>query len=143
MKTPPTHTREVTPFNIPEKYKISNDLGINLASYIENLIRDSKGIEDTVVRFHNIRTLQDGEAVQRQSFNVRQYASPRTNNSTFTVRRIRENSPQVNITITEESTLNEVCEAFQGFLLALGFSFPEGASLGFEYDDEPSGEEFP
>lgn len=142
MKTPPTHTREVTPFNIPEKYNISEDLGTHLASYIENLIRDSKGIEDTVVRFYNIKTRIDGESVQRQSFQVRQYASPRTNNSTFTVLRLRVKSPQVSVTINEDSTLNEVCEAFQGFLLALGFSFPEGAHLGFEYD-EPSGEEFP
>jgi hypothetical protein len=61
--------------------------------------------------------------------------NPDTNNSSFTVRRIRKTSPQVNVTILEDLPLSEVCEAFEGFLLALGFSFPEGAHLGFEYDD--------
>jgi len=58
------------------------------------------------------------------------------NDSSFILRRIRKNSAQVNVMIHEDSTLNEVCEAFEGFLLALGYSFPEGAHLGFEYEKD-------
>jgi hypothetical protein len=59
------------------------------------------------------------------------------NDCSFNVRRVRENSPQINlaITVNEDVSLNEMCEAFEGFLLALGFSFPDGAHLGFEYKD--------
>jgi hypothetical protein len=57
------------------------------------------------------------------------------NDCSFKVRRILKTSPQVNVTVVEDSTLSQMCEAFEGFLLALGFSFPEGAHLGFEYDD--------
>jgi hypothetical protein len=63
------------------------------------------------------------------------------NDSSFILRRIRKNSAQVNVMIHEDSTLGEVCEAFEGFLLALGFSFPEGARLGFEYEDNNPTEE--
>jgi len=33
-------------------------------------------------------------------------------------------------------TLTEVIEAFEQFLLGAGYSFPKGASLGYEYEEE-------
>jgi hypothetical protein len=37
--------------------------------------------------------------------------------------------------ISEEKTLLEMVEAFEKFLYAVGYRLPDGASLGYEWDD--------
>lgn len=36
---------------------------------------------------------------------------------------------------TDAVNLEEICAAFQRFLLAIGFTLPEGAHIGYEYDE--------
>ena len=46
--------------------------------------------------------------------------------------------PVVNIEVSEEQTLPEIIEAFEKFLLAVGYVLPDGSRLGYEWDeDEP------
>jgi hypothetical protein len=55
---------------------------------------------------------------------------------TFNVSRWQNGDPLVSMTIGEQSELSEVIEAFELFLVAIGYMLPEGASLGYEYEDE-------
>jgi hypothetical protein len=55
---------------------------------------------------------------------------------TFNFARYAEDDPLVTITISQEPELSEAIEAFETFLIAVGYSLPDGAHLGFEYDDE-------
>jgi hypothetical protein len=54
----------------------------------------------------------------------------------FNFARCAEDDPLVTITISKDSELSETIEAFETFLLAVGYMLPQGAHLGFEYDDE-------
>jgi hypothetical protein len=54
---------------------------------------------------------------------------------TFTISRLLDNGPVVSFHISQESTLPEVVEAMSAFLNAVGYRFPDGASLGYEYED--------
>ena len=56
--------------------------------------------------------------------------------NTFNVTRFNEGNPLVSITISQECDLSEVIEAFESFLVAVGYSLPDGAHLGYEYEDE-------
>jgi hypothetical protein len=61
----------------------------------------------------------------------------KTTPHTFTITPLEGiSSPCVNITISEESTLPECIEAFENFLHAVGYRFPTGATLGYEWDGE-------
>jgi hypothetical protein len=55
---------------------------------------------------------------------------------TFNFSRYAEHDPLVTITISKESELSETIEAFETFLLAVGYMLPKGAHIGFEYEDE-------
>ena len=52
---------------------------------------------------------------------------------TFNIRAVGE--PLVSMEISEEKTLLEMVEAFEKFLYAVGYRLPDGASLGYEWDD--------
>ena len=56
----------------------------------------------------------------------------------FNFSRYAEDDPLVTMTISKESELWEAIEAFETFLIAVGYSLPDGAHLGYEYDDETS-----
>ena len=58
--------------------------------------------------------------------------------NTFNVSRWRDQNARVSMTIGCQSELREVIEAFELFLIAIGYSLPDGASLGYEYEDEQS-----
>jgi hypothetical protein len=60
--------------------------------------------------------------------------TPRPN--AFNFARYAEGDPLVTITISKDSELSETIEAFETFLLAVGYMLPKGAHLGFEYEDE-------
>lgn len=57
---------------------------------------------------------------------------------TFNFSRYAEHDPLVTITISKESELSETIEAFETFLLAVGYMLPKGAHIGFEYEEEAS-----
>jgi len=60
------------------------------------------------------------------------------NHHTFTIEipeAIDYSIPVVQITIANEASLNECLEAFQGFLYAAGYRFPENATIGLEYNE--------
>jgi hypothetical protein len=44
--------------------------------------------------------------------------------------------PAVSMEVSEEMTLPEIIEAFEAFLYAVGYRLPDGAHLGYEWDDE-------
>ena len=54
----------------------------------------------------------------------------------FNFARYAEGDPLVSMTISKDSELSETIEAFETFLLAVGYMLPQGAHLGFEYEDE-------
>jgi hypothetical protein len=43
--------------------------------------------------------------------------------------------PVVSMEISEEKTLPEMIEAFEKFLYAVGYRLPDGATLGYEWDE--------
>ena len=45
----------------------------------------------------------------------------------------------VHFNMFTDATLPEAIESFERFLLALGYSLPEGAHLGYEYDEPSTG----
>jgi hypothetical protein len=55
---------------------------------------------------------------------------------TFNFARFAEDDPTVTFTISQESELSEAIEAFEAFLIAVGYMLPKGAHLGYEYEDE-------
>lgn len=55
---------------------------------------------------------------------------------TFTISRLLENEPIVSFHISQESTLPEVVDAMGAFLHAVGYRFPDGSRLGYEYEYE-------
>jgi len=59
----------------------------------------------------------------------------------FNFSRYAEDDPLVTMTISKESELSEAIEAFETFLIAVGYRLPDGAHLGYEYEDE-AGEHF-
>ena len=44
--------------------------------------------------------------------------------------------PAVSMEVSEEMTLPEIIEAFEAFLYAVGYRLPDGATLGYEWDEE-------
>ena len=54
----------------------------------------------------------------------------------FNFARYAEGDPLVTITISKDSGLSETIEAFETFLLAVGYMLPKGAHIGFECEDE-------
>jgi hypothetical protein len=44
--------------------------------------------------------------------------------------------PAVSMEVSEEMTLPEIIEAFEAFLYAVGYRLPEGATLGYEWDED-------
>lgn len=42
---------------------------------------------------------------------------------------------RVSFTFPEQATLNEVIEGFEQFLKAVGYVLPNGAHLGYEYEE--------
>jgi hypothetical protein len=55
---------------------------------------------------------------------------------TFNFARYAEDDPLVSMTISKDSELSETIEAFEIFLLAVGYMLPKGAHIGVEYEDE-------
>lgn len=53
---------------------------------------------------------------------------------TFNIKAI--NPAVISMEVSEEMTLPEIIEAFEAFLYAVGYRFPEGATLGYEWDEE-------
>lgn len=53
---------------------------------------------------------------------------------TFNIKALGE--PVVSMEISEEKTLPEMIEAFEKFLCAVGYRLPDGATLGYEWDNE-------
>jgi hypothetical protein len=53
------------------------------------------------------------------------------NHHTFQVE-VAEGHPVVSFTILQHAGLNDVIEAFEQFLKAVGYSLPEGCILGYE-----------
>lgn len=56
----------------------------------------------------------------------------------FNFSRYAEGDPLVTMTISKESELSEAIEAFETFLIAVGYRLPDGAHIGFEYEEEAS-----
>lgn len=56
--------------------------------------------------------------------------------NTFNVSRWKDEDAHVSMTVGGQSELREVIEAFELFLIAIGYRLPDGASLGFEYEDD-------
>jgi hypothetical protein len=53
---------------------------------------------------------------------------------TFNIKAI--NPAVVSMEVSEEMTLPEIIEAFEAFLYAVGYRLPDGATLGYEWDNE-------
>jgi hypothetical protein len=55
---------------------------------------------------------------------------------TFNFSRYSEEHPLVSMTISKGAELSEAIDAFETFLIAVGYMLPDGAHLGYEYEDE-------
>jgi hypothetical protein len=56
--------------------------------------------------------------------------------NSFNIKKHSELDPDISFTIDSDSTLGEVFESFQAFLVAVGYRFPDGAVLGYDYDHQ-------
>ena len=57
------------------------------------------------------------------------------NLNSFNVYSCSEDEPTVAITLSEDVSLSSAISAVEKFLIAIGYVFPSGAHLGFEYND--------
>jgi len=69
-------------------------------------------------------------------YDTARMTTPKPQPHAFNFARYTENEPLVTITISNEPVLLEAIEAFEKFLIAVGYMLPKGAHLGVEYDDE-------
>lgn len=63
--------QDTAPFRIPEGKNIDQELGIQLAEYIQKLLNEGKEADSSLVQFTHIRDADHAEPVQ--GFRVRHY----------------------------------------------------------------------